>query len=180
MGWEAAMFAVFDDLEQQAEGLSLAERDAEVADLTTAEYARVSLAARLHASLGRDVRVRLVGGRAVGGRLARLGDDWFLLVEGPAEWVVRLHGVSSVSGLSPRARREDTWSVADRLTLRTVLRRLADARETCVVHFCDDQFLEGRIGRVGHDFFELHVGEVADGLVHAVPHGAVAALQGRS
>ena len=44
MSWEESMFAVFDDLEQQAQGLHLAERDAEVADLTVAEYSRVSLA----------------------------------------------------------------------------------------------------------------------------------------
>ena len=46
MSWHESMFAVFDDLEQQAEGLHLAERDAEVADLTLAEYTRVTLAAR--------------------------------------------------------------------------------------------------------------------------------------
>ena len=51
MGWEASMFALFDDLEQQAEGMHLADRDADVADLSLAEYARVNLAARLHAAL---------------------------------------------------------------------------------------------------------------------------------
>ena len=65
------MFAVFDDLEQQAAGLHLVERDAEVADLTVAEYSRVSLGARLHASLGDELRLRLVGGHVVSGRLAQ-------------------------------------------------------------------------------------------------------------
>ena len=46
MSWEESMFAVFEDLEQQAEGLHLVERDAEVADLTVAEYCRISLASR--------------------------------------------------------------------------------------------------------------------------------------
>lgn len=179
MGWEESMFAVFDDLEQQAEGLHLVERDAEVADLAVAEYASVGLASRLHASLGHDLRVRLVGGRIVGGRLARLGADWFLLVDGSSEWVVRHQGVVTVGGLSSRADSEDTWSVVDRLTLRTVLRRLASANERCLVHFCDDQQLGGRIGRVGRDFFELNVGESGDRILHAVPQTAVAALQGR-
>src|SRR6478609_5267931 len=120
MGWEESMFAVFEDLEQQAEGLQLIERDAEVADLTVAEYSRVSLASRLHASLGADLRVRLLGGRVVGGRLARLGEDWFLLVDGSGEWVVRHQGVATVDGLSGKAHSEDTWSVVDRLTLRAV------------------------------------------------------------
>jgi len=179
MSWEESMFAVFDDLEQQAHGLHLVERDAEVADLTVAEYSRVSLAARLHASLGQDLRVRLQGGRVLAGRLARLGEDWFLLVDGSSEWVVRHQGVATIGGLSARAHGEDTWSVVDRLTLRAVLRRLATANEPCLVHFCDDQQVEGCIGRVGRDFFELTVGEGAGRLVQAVPNAAVAALQGR-
>jgi hypothetical protein len=179
MSWEEAMFAVFDDLEQQAQGLHLMERDAEVADLSLTEYAQISLAARLHASLGDDLRVRLRGGRVVNGRLARLGEDWFLLVDGASEWVVRHQGVASIGGLSARAHSEDTWSVVDRLTLRAVLRRLASANESCLVHFCDDQQLEGRVRRVGRDFFELSVGDAADHLVQAVPAAAVAALQGR-
>jgi hypothetical protein len=179
MSWEESMFAVFDDLEQQAQGLHLVERDAEVADLTVTEYSLVSLASRLHASLGQELRVRLLGGRLVGGRLARLGEDWFLLVDGTSEWVVRHRGVASIGGLSTRAHSEDTWSVADRLTLRAVLRRLAMANEPCLVHFCDDQQVQGCVARVGRDFFELTVGEGAGRLVQAVPHAAVAALQGR-
>ena len=69
--------------------------------------------------------------------------------------------------------------MVDRLTLRAVLRRLALAGESCLVHFCDDQQVEGLVGRVGRDFFELIVGEGADRLAQAVPHAAVAALQGR-
>src|SRR3954447_1263902 len=115
MSWEESMFAVFDDLEQQATGLHLVERDAEVADLTLAEYSRVSLAARLHASAGRELHVRLLGGRLLSGRLARLGEDWFLLVDGSTEWVVRHSGVATVGGLSSKAHGEDTWSAVDRL-----------------------------------------------------------------
>ena len=179
MSWEESMFAVFDDLEQQAEGLHHLERDAEVADLTRAEYSHVSLASRLHASVGLELRVRLLGGHVVAGRLARLGEDWLLLVDGVSEWVVRHQGVVTVSGLSAKAHSEDTWPVVDRLTLRAVLRRLATSNEACLVHFCDDQQVEGRIGRVGRDFFELAVGDGGERLVQAVPSAAVAALQGR-
>jgi hypothetical protein len=179
MSWEESMFAVFDDLEQQASGLHLVERDAEVADLTVAEYSRVSLASRLHASVGSDLRIALLGGRVVSGRLARLGEDWFLLVDGATEWVVRHEGVATVGGLSSKAHSEDTWSVVDRLTMRAVLRRLAMANERCLVHFCDDRQVEGTVGRVGRDFFELNVGEDAGRVVQAVPNASVAALQGR-
>lgn len=179
MGWEESMFTVFDDLEQQAEGLHLVERDAEVADLTAAEYSGISLGARLHASLGLELRVRLVGGHQVSGRLARAGDDWLLLVDRSAEWIVRHDGIAGVTGLSPRADSEETWTVMDRLTLRTVLRRLCGVGSGCLVHLVDDQQVGGRVGRVGRDFFELHVGEGPERSVQVVPVSAVSALQGR-
>jgi hypothetical protein len=179
MGWEESMFAVFDDLEQQATGLHLAERDAEVADLSLAEYSRITLGARLHASLDRELQVRLVGGHVLSGRLARVGTDWLLLVGPTAEWIVRHEGVVTLSGLSSRADSEETWSVTDRLTLRAVLRRLCAAGDPCLVHFQDDHRAEGRVGRVGSDFFELHVGEVPDRAVQVVPVASVAALQRR-
>ena len=180
MGWEESMFAVFEDLEQQAEGLHLIERDAEVADLTVAEYSRISLGARLHASLGLDLRARLVGGLVVAGRLARAGEDWLLLVGQSSEWIVRHDGIVTLTGLSPRADSEETWSVLDRLNLRALLRRLSSVHETCLVHFADDQQVEGRVGRVGRDFFELYVGEGPDRTVQVVPVSSVSALQGRT
>ena len=179
MGWEASMFALFDDLEQQAEGMHLADRDADVADLSLAEYSRVTLAARLHASLGHDLQVRLVGGHVVGGRLARVGEDWLLLVDRTAEWVVRHSGIASVGGLANRADHEETWSVTDRLTLRTVLRGLSGVQEHCLVRFVDGSQAEGRVGRVGEDFFELHVGEGRDASTQVVPVAPVTAFQGR-
>ena len=179
MGWEASMFALFDDLEQQAEGMHLADRDADVADLSLAEYAGVNLAARLHAALGLDLQVRLVGGHAVGGRLARLGEDWLLLVDRTAEWVVRHAGIAGVSGLANRADHQETWSVMDRLTLRTVLRGLSGGHEHCLVRFVDGSQVEGRMGRVGSDFFELHVGDGREASVQVVPVGSVTAFQGR-
>ena len=179
MGWEASMFALFDDLEQQAEGMHLAGRDADVADLSLAEYSGVNLASRLHASLGLDLRVRLLGGHDVGGRLARVGEDWLLLVDRTAEWVVRHEGIATVSGLAHRADHEETWSVADRLSLRAVLRRLSGANQQCLVRFVDGKQVEGRVGRVGRDFFELHVGEGQDASVQVVPVAPVTAFQGR-
>jgi hypothetical protein len=180
MGWEETMFALFDDLEQQAEGLQLAERDADVAELTLAEYSRIGIGARLHASLGLDLRVRLVGGHVVGGRLARVGEDWLLLVGPAAEWIVRHSGLETLDGLSPRAHSEQTWSVVDRMSMRAVLRRLSGVNEPCRVHFVDGRNLEGRIGRVGRDFFELHAGAGSRMHVQLVPVDPVAAIQGRA
>jgi hypothetical protein len=116
----------------------------------------------------------------VSGRLARVGEDWLLLVDGPAEWILRHQGIATLAGLSNRADSEETWSVMDRLTLRTVLRRLSNENEPCLVHFLDGQQVDGPIGRVGRDFFELHVGEGRDRRAQVVPVAAVAALQGRT
>jgi hypothetical protein len=177
-GWEQSMFAVFDDLEQQADGLHRTERDAEVAELTVAEYARVGLGSRVHASLGRDLRVGLEGGQTVSGRVARVGQDWLLLVSGGVEWVLTLHGVVTIEGLSTRADSEETWSVADRLSLRSVLRRISASGEPCTVHLRGDRQVEGRLGRIGRDFVELGVG--ADRAVQVVPTAALVALRRRN
>lgn len=179
MGWEETMFAMFDDLEQQAEGLALADRAAEVAELAVAEYAQLSLASRLHASLERQVRVRLVGGMVVGGRLVRVGEDWLMVADDTMEHVIRREAVLALSGLSARAVKEETWGVVDRLSLRALLRRLAASASTCAVQFLDGQSLEGRVGRVGRDFLELQVGEGHDRVRQVLPLASVAVLRGR-
>ena len=67
MRWEERLLDLFDDLEQQADGIALAERDALVAEQSRAEYAAVTLADRLHASVGTrlllDVAARLIDAR---------------------------------------------------------------------------------------------------------------------
>jgi hypothetical protein len=177
VSWEDSISGVLDDLEQQATGLHLAERDAEVAEMSLAEYSRVTLAGRLHASLGHDLRVGLAGGEHLSGRLARCGPDWLLLVDHGAEWIVRCEALTSVTGLSPRADSEETWSVADRLGVGSVLRRLAAPGAACLVRLADGGQVRGRVGRVGQDFLELHVGAGAAGTVQVVPLQAVTALQ---
>lgn len=182
MGWEDALFAVFEDLEQQAAGLHLAERDAEVADLAVAEYAQVTLASRVHASVGRQLTAELLGGRRAAGRLARTGQGWMLLVDARHEAVVRLDAVRTVRGLSARADPEQAWSVVDRLSLRALLRRLAAQGGLLRIDLVDGGRLEARLGRVGHDFVELGLGEPSRDQpareVSVLPLAAVAALQG--
>ncbi len=179
MGWEESMAGLFEDLEQQAEGLGHLERDAEVAELSAAEYAQVSFSARVHGSLGRQLRVRFAGGHLAAGRLVGVGQDWMLLAGEEHEWLVRHASVQSLSGASDRARSEETWSLADRLSLRAMLRRLSAEFATCVVHFDDGRRLEGRVGRVGRDFMEFHAGQDADRSVQIIGVQALAALHRR-
>jgi hypothetical protein len=176
--WETELLALFDDLEQQAEGLALVQRDAEVAELARAEYAEVELGARLHASIGSVVEVAARGAGMLRGRLAGAGDGWCLLADTELgsghEWVVPISSILSVRGLGAGARPEAARPVTARLGVAAVLRRVADAREDIVLVRADGEHRRGRIGRVGADFLEL--GSRPSG-VEVVPFGALGALR---
>lgn len=173
--WEHAVLALLDDLEMQAEGLHLAERAVEVGELSVAEYAEVRMLARLHASIGRDVRVGLTDGLDVHGRLARVGSDWLLLDDGRALWFAHRPAVLLVSGLDPHAVADEALPLSARLSLRSVLRRLADDRRAYAVHLRGGRVVHGSLLRVGADFVELRAGEAPDAVV--VPLAAVAAVR---
>lgn len=179
MTWEESMLGVMEDLEQQATGLQLLERDADVIALAAAEYAHVALAERLHASVGRDLRLQLIDGHQLTGQLLRTGEDWLLLAGTTTQHVVRLAALVSVTGLSERADHTSTWSVLDRLTLRSVLRRLSDDAVACTLGLVGGHQVRGRLGRVGLDFVELYAGEDVRSL-HVVPFAALVALQEQS
>src|SRR4051794_27346679 len=100
MRWEDQVDRMLVDLEQQAEGLALAERDAVVAEQRPGEYAAVDLAGRLHASVGSLLRLEVLGVGLVEGRLSRVGDGWVLLATPGQERVVRLAAVVAAHGLS--------------------------------------------------------------------------------
>jgi hypothetical protein len=179
MRWEERLLDLFEDLEQQAEGLALAGRDAEVAELSRAEYARVDLAARLHASIGGAVRVGVLGLGRVDAQLSRVGEGWCLLGDGVAEWLVRAEAVTSVRGLSPQGRGAEARPITARLGLASALRGLAETRAVVVVHHVDGTSSRGVLGRVGADFLEVRVGEESPsgGAIEVVPFPALAALR---
>ncbi|MEP6815460.1 MAG: hypothetical protein ABI873_07925 [Marmoricola sp.] len=187
MGWERSVLALLDDLEQQAEGLHLVERDLEVADRSRAEYAQVGLASRLHAVLGRPVRLTLLGGLALTGTVERTGADWLLLTDSPEsggarrEWIVRQAALSSLQGATSRAVPDDALGVLRRLSLRSVLRGLAEEGADGLLHLVDGSRLDGRLLRLGEDFAEvrLEAGPATDGY-DLVPLTALAAVQRRA
>jgi hypothetical protein len=175
MRWEQRLVDLFDDLEQQAEGLALAERDVEVAELGRAEYAPVHLGSRQPASAGQRV-VLVVGGV---GRLdvtiVRLGADWLLADDGRAEWLVRTAAVAQAEGLSERAVHPAQRPVTARLGLGSALRGVAEERSPVLVHRSDGGTLAGRIRRVGADFVELWPDE--RGALAVVAFEALAAVR---
>jgi hypothetical protein len=167
MRWEDGLLELFDDLEQQAEGLALAVRDVDVAERSRAEYARVDLASRLHASAGSRVQLGVVGIGQLDATLVRVGLDWCLAAAGQAEWVVRLAAVTHARGLSGRAVSEPARPVVARLGIGSVLRRVAENRSPVFVHRFDGGSVHGQVDRVGADFLEVIVGGPADGTAQA-------------
>ena len=173
MRWEERLLDLFDDLEQQAAGLALGERDALVAEQSRAEYAGVDLGARLHASAGSRVQVDVTGVGTLDGSLMRVGDGWCLLDVAGQGWVVASSALASVRGLAGGAVPAAARSVTARLGLGSALRGLAEDRADVVLHRLDGQVLRGLLGRVGLDFLE--VGGRAR--VDVVPFTAMAALR---
>lgn len=176
MTWEDDLFALLDDLEQQADALYDAERAPELADRSRAEYQQVTLAGRLMASVGEQVQLGVLGAGPVSGDLERVAAQWCVVRGNGQDWIVRLAAVTTAAGVSGRAVPEVAWSPVARLGVGSALRRLAEARERCVVHLVDGAAHDGTVGRVGHDFAEL---VVAGERTLLVAFDALAAVQSR-
>ena len=183
----SALDGLFEDLEQQAAGLHLSDRDAEVADRARGEYAAVTLADRVHASLGRRIRLRLYGGVLVEGRADRAGVDWVHLVGeagvlgGAEEWMVRLAALESAGGMSSRALPESARPVTARLGFGSAARGWAEHPGEVGVHLVGGGRRAVRISRVGADFLEVvddgGVASVGDHDSVLLPFATVAALR---
>ena len=178
MGWDERLFDLLDDLEGQAEALYAAERDAELADRSRAEYASVTLAGRLMASVGRDVLLDVDGTGPVRGELRRLGTGWCLVSGDAGDWLLPLDAIVAAQGASDRAVPEVAWSTVSRLGLGSALRRLADEGAPCVVATRGGARHEVVLTRVGKDFVEAAtVAEPAHGLLLAL--ASIGAVQSR-
>ena len=173
MRWEERLLDLFDDLEQQADGLALAERDALVAEQSRAEYAGVDLASRLAASVGGRVRLDVRGVGGLDGVLRRTGDGWLVLDAGGRAWVVVLAAVRRARGLADGAVDAAARPLTTRLGLASALRGLAEGRWETVLHGRDGQVTRAVLGRVGRDFVEART---PDGSLEVVPFTAIAAL----
>ena len=176
MEWDESLFAFLDDLEGRAEALYDAERETDLADRSRAEYAAVTLAGRLMASIGHHIVLDVAGVGPISGVLQRVGPDWCLAHGGAQDWIVRLAAVVAVEGASARSVPEVAWSPVARLGLGSALRRLADAGERCVVRGTDGTAREAVVTRVGADFVEVTVGE---GRTLLLARAMIAAVQSR-
>lgn len=152
---DGRLVALFDDLEQQAEGLALQERDAEVAELTRSAYAEVDLVSRLHGSVGHEVALAIRGVGLLSGQVRRAGTDFVLLEAAEVTWVVRSAALTRVGGLTEAAVPADARPLPARVGLGSVLRGFAEDGVPVTVHDLDGEVLRGVVRRVGADFAEL-------------------------
>ncbi len=158
---------LFNDLEGQLAAAHSAEFEASVAELTTAERASITLAARLAASLGAQVVLVLEGGELTSGTVVDATAQWVLVNDGPRQHLIPVAAIASARGVSARA--AQVGEVAARLTLGHALRALARDRARVTILTGGGE-LRGRVGRVGADHLDLET-EGADPV--AVPFSQV-------
>ncbi|HEY9376709.1 MAG TPA: hypothetical protein VIQ02_06400 [Jiangellaceae bacterium] len=176
---------LFDDLEAQVEQADQAALDAEVADRTRREIARVRLADRLRASVGASIVMRVSGCDPLAGIIDAVGPDWLLMTERTStEVLVPLRAVLSVSDLGSRAAVPGSeGAVQARLGLGYALRRIARNRSPVVVTLTDGSTARGVVDRVGADALDLaEPGAMAnrrpDGPAgHTIPFNAVSIVR---
>jgi hypothetical protein len=148
---------LFEDLEAQLESADRDQLEADVADRTRREVARVALADRLRSALGSTVDLTVEGVGALGGQVLRVGPGWVLLeVPGRHDAIVSAAAIFAVRGLSNAA--DDpaaAGAVASRLDFGHVLRILARDRSPVAVGLRDGSECVGTIDRVGADFVDL-------------------------
>jgi hypothetical protein len=175
---EDSLDRLLDDLEAQAEGLYLADRAAEVSELGIAQYAEVGLADRWQASVDRQIRVVTTDGWDLRGQLVGAGADWIAL-DGAAGggWALNLRFVATVTGLADRTVPRDAWPLSARLSLGSVMRRLAEEPGPVGLRLIDGRVVHGTLTRVGADFVAF-VPEAGEAIV--VPFSAVVAAQLRA
>lgn len=143
---------LFDDLEAQVAAQLRLELDAEVAERTRLERARITLGERVVGALGAEVTVRLRGGSVVRGRLEDCGDGWLLVVEAGGRQL--LAPGSAVLGISGLGRpRDDTR--ARRFGIGSAVRLISRDRRAVVVVDVDGGSVHGTIDAVGADAFDI-------------------------
>ncbi|CAM3484239.1 hypothetical protein NODU109028_19100 [Nocardioides dubius] len=174
MSSEERIFDLLEDLDAEADAILGAERALEVADQARAEYATVTLNARLMAAAGAELSLGVRGAGALRGQLAAVAASWLLLRTGERVWVVLTSAVLWCDGAPAHAVAEAAWPRTARLGVGSVLRRMADDDAAAQVVLADGTRVEGHWRRIGSDFAELATGHRRGPLL--VPFAAISAV----
>ena len=180
MRWEE----LFGDLEGQLAADERAELEAEVADRTRREAARLRVVDRLRgaAEAGHELTVGVLGGSVERGRVGSVGPDWVLLVTATAEVLVVAAAIESVVGLGPESAEPGSeGKVVGRLGLGHALRAVARDRAEVRLITVSGSSVVGVLERVGADHVELTEHPVGEprlrGSRRLVPFAALATLR---
>ncbi len=182
MRWDS----LFSDLEGQFSAGRALEAEFEITERARVELAGIELGDRLRGAFGSEIKVGLIDGRVVRGRLSHVGGEWLVLTERGRQWLVPYASVVSYLGLGRIALKSES-RIRQSLGIASALRALAKDRSELVVHLkvasVDGYKLQGVIDRVGRDYFDLavvHHGEVRRAsnvaAVMTIPFSSLAAL----
>ncbi|MBO9555533.1 hypothetical protein [Cellulomonas sp.] len=172
MRWET----LFADMEAQLDAARAAERQVQVAELTRAERATVTLADRVRASRGSRVRLLVLTGESIEGELVDSATEWLLVAPSAVQRVlVPVAAVAAVSGLAAHGA-PPAGATERRLGLGHALRALARDRMTVRVS-AQGADVVGRVERVGSDHLEIGATHELAGRVWTIPFASLAAVR---
>ena len=154
-GYAVRWERLFDDLEAQLDAASAAELAGEVSERTRHERGQVTLADRLVAWVGQPVRLQVLGGTTIAGRLEQAAQEWVVVQHGPSVVLVPAAALLDVVGLGGSASMADRQSVPRRLGLRAALRAVARDRSPVHVELVDGGAVTGTVDAVGADHLDL-------------------------
>lgn len=150
---------LFADLSAEFDAAAEADIEAEIADRTRGERARLRLVDRLRGSADLPVDLGVLGVGVITGVLRGVGPDWCLLQSAGGDYVVRLAAVLEVRGLAAySAAPGSEGAVAARFSLAAVVRRLARDRAVVSLIRVDGGVLTGTVEFAGADMLELAYG----------------------
>ncbi|UKA48507.1 hypothetical protein LFT48_13745 [Arthrobacter sp. FW305-123] len=182
MRWDS----LFRDLEGQLANTRALEVESEITERARVESAGIEVADRLRGARGAEIKIVLIGGQTIRGRLNHVGSQWLILAEGARQWLLPYSSVLSYQGLGRVALKPES-QIQQSLGIASALRALAQDRTEVVVHLkasAGEGFgLQGVMDKVGRDFFDLAVvlhGEVRRAgnvtAVMTIPFSSLAAL----
>ncbi len=153
---------LFADLEAQARSLEQEELETEIVDRIRGEIAEIRLINRIRSAVGSRIRLQVQAVGLVEGRLDRVGKDWLLLAT-PYDVVIATAAVGAALDLPVAAVSPDGLSpLESKLGLTAVLRAIAVDRSAVTVRLRDGSSYTGTPDRVGADFVDVSLHDLAD------------------
>lgn len=154
MRWEE----LFADLEAQVTADERAALEAEVADRSRRESARLRVVDRLRAAhrAGAVLTLDVRGAGSLKGRVSALGSDWLLLAATTSVALIPVVALDGIRGLGIESADPASEGLVDaRLGLGHALRAVARDRAEVVMSTVSGVERCGTIDRVGKDYLEL-------------------------